>query len=67
VLLPALQVDDSYTPVVMMFLAHAYLSTGDRQNAREYLEQAHVRALKTGPPNLLAQIEKDLAQLGSTR
>jgi len=66
VLLPALQVDDTYTPVVMMFLAQAYLISGDRQHAREYLEQAHVRALKTGPPNLLAQIEKNLAQLGST-
>jgi predicted Zn-dependent protease len=66
VLLPALQVDDSYTPVVMTFLAHAYLATGDRGNAREYLEQARVRALRTGPPNLLAQIETDLARLGST-
>ncbi len=65
VLLPALQVDDSYTPVVMMFLARAYYTSGDRENAREYLKQAHVRALKTGPPNLLAQIEKMLAQLGS--
>jgi tetratricopeptide (TPR) repeat protein len=65
VLLPALQVEDSYTPVVMMFLAYAYLSTGDRDNAREYLKQAHIRALKTGPPNLLAQIEKGLTELGS--
>jgi tetratricopeptide (TPR) repeat protein len=65
VLLPALQVDDPYTPVAMMFVAQAYLTTGDRENARQYLEQAHVRALKTGPPNLVAQIEKMLAQLGS--
>ena len=50
----------------MLFLAHAYLATGDRGNAREYLEQAHIRALDTGPANLLAQIEKDLAQQGST-
>jgi predicted Zn-dependent protease len=65
VLLPALQVDDSYTPVVMMFLAQAYRATGDRQNALEYLKEAHDRALKTGPPNLLAEIERQLAQLGS--
>ena len=65
VLLPALQVDDSYTPVVLMFLAQAYRTTGDRQNALEYLKQAHERALKTGPPNLLAEIERELAQLGS--
>ena len=65
VLLPALQVDDSYTPVVLMFLGQAYLTTGDRENARQYLEQAHARALKTGPPNLLAQIGKELGQLGS--
>lgn len=65
VLLPALQVDDSYTPVVLMFLAQAYRTTGDRQNALEYLKQAHERALKSGPPNLLAEIERQLAQLGS--
>jgi tetratricopeptide (TPR) repeat protein len=65
VLLPALQVDDSYTPVVMMFLAQAYRTTGDRQNALEYLKQAHDRALKTGPPKLLAEIERQLAQLAS--
>ena len=67
VLLPALQVEDSYTPVVMMFLAYAYLNTGDRENAGEYLKQARVRALKTGPPKLLAQIDEGLAQVGSSR
>jgi tetratricopeptide (TPR) repeat protein len=65
VLLPALQVEDSYTPVVMMFLGYAYLNTGNRASAVEYLKQAHIRALKTGPPNLVAQIEKGLTQLGS--
>ncbi len=65
VLLPALQVDDSYTPVVLMFLGQAYFASGDRENAREYLKQAHARAIKNGPPNLLAQIERELAQLGS--
>lgn len=65
VLLPALQVEDNFTPVVMMFLGHAYLTTGDRLNAVQYLQQAHAKALKTGPPKLLEQIERDLAQLGS--
>jgi hypothetical protein len=64
-LLPALQTEDSYTPVVMMFVGYAYLRTGDRQNAREYLTQAHTRALKSGPPNLVAQIEQGLKQAGS--
>jgi len=66
VLLPTLQVEDSYTPVVMMFLAQAYVRTGDRENAKEYLRQARARALKSGPPNLLAQIDKGLALLGSS-
>ena len=65
VLLPALQTEDSYTPVVMMFVGYAYLRTGDRQNAREYLNQAHTRALKSGPPNLVAEIERGLKQVGS--
>ena len=65
VLLPALQTEDSYTPVVMMFVGYAYLRTGDRRNAREYLSQAHTRALKSGPPNLIAQIEQGLKQAGS--
>ncbi len=65
VLLPALQVEDSYTPVVMMFLARAYLTSGDPEKAREYLQQARTRAVKTGPPDLLARIDQGLRQLGS--
>jgi tetratricopeptide (TPR) repeat protein len=65
VLLPALQTEDAYTPVVMTFLGYAYLRTGDRENARQYLNQAHTRALKSGPANLLAQIEQGLRQAGS--
>jgi tetratricopeptide (TPR) repeat protein len=64
-LLPALQVDDSYTTVVMMFLAQAYANSGDKSNATEYLKQARARVLKSGPPQLLAQIEQGLRQLGS--
>jgi predicted Zn-dependent protease len=65
VLLPGLQVDDSYTTVVMMFLAQAYANVGDKANATEYLKQARLRVLKSGPPQLLAQIEQGLRQLGS--
>ncbi len=65
VLLPALQVDDSYTTVVMMFLAQAYANSGDKSQATDYLKQARARALKSGPPQLLAQIEQGLRQLGS--
>ena len=65
VLLPALQVDDSYTTAMMMFLAQAYANLGDKANATEYLKQARSRVLKSGPPQLLAQIEQGLRQLGS--
>jgi tetratricopeptide (TPR) repeat protein len=65
VLLPALQVEDPDTPVVMMFLTQAYANLGDRQHAREYLEEARVEVLKNDPRNLLPQIERGLKLLGS--
>jgi len=64
-LLPALQVDDSNTPMVMVLLAQAYANSGDSGKAREYLRQARIRVQKTGPPDLLEQIEQGLRQLGS--
>jgi tetratricopeptide (TPR) repeat protein len=64
-LLPALQVDDSDTPIVMLLLAQAYANSGDIGKARNYLQQARVRAVKTGPPGLLQQIDQGLTQLGS--
>jgi tetratricopeptide (TPR) repeat protein len=65
VLLPALQVEDENTPIAMMFLVQAYVNTGDRANARKYLEQAHQYVLRKGPSNLLPQIESNLRSLGS--
>ncbi len=65
VLLPALRVQDSNTPVVLMFLAQAYVNSGDRESARKYLGEAHEFVLKNGPSNLLPQIEAGLRSLGS--
>jgi tetratricopeptide (TPR) repeat protein len=63
-LLPALQVDDPNTSMVMLFLAQAYANSGDLGQAREYLKQARTRVQKTGPPELLERIEQGLKQLG---
>ena len=64
-LLPALQVDDSDTSIVMLLLAQAYANSGDLGKARDYLKQARIRVVKTGPPELLQQIDQGLRQLGS--
>ena len=64
-LLPALEVDDSDTAPVMLLLAQAYANSDDLGRAREYLKQARIRVLKTGPPSLLEHIEQGLRQLGS--
>ena len=64
-LLPALEVDDSDTSIVMLLLAQAYANTGDLEKARDHLKQARIKALKTGPPDLLQQIDQGLTQLGS--
>jgi tetratricopeptide (TPR) repeat protein len=64
-LLPALQVDDADTPMVMLFLAQAYANSGDLPKAREYLKQARTRVQKTGPPDLLERIDQGLKQLGA--
>jgi tetratricopeptide (TPR) repeat protein len=65
VLLPALQGNDNTTPVFLMTLAQAYANTGDRGKAVEYLRQARPLVLQSGPPDLLAQLDRGLAQLGS--
>jgi tetratricopeptide (TPR) repeat protein len=67
VLLPALQGNDRMTPVFLMTLAQAYANSGDRAKASEYLKQARPLVLQSGPPQLLAQIDQGLAQLGSRR
>jgi superkiller protein 3 len=65
VLLPALQRNDKVTPVFLMTLAQAYANTGDPAKAIERLKQARPLVLQSGPPQLLAQIDRGLAQLGS--
>jgi predicted Zn-dependent protease len=65
VLLPALQGNDKMTPVFLMTLAQAYANSGDRAKATEFLQQARPLVLQSGPPQLLAQIDQGLAQLGS--
>ncbi len=62
-----IEVDDSSTSGALLFLAEAYASTGDVDRALEYLQHAQTRARRTGPPELLAQIEEGLRQLGSRR
>jgi tetratricopeptide (TPR) repeat protein len=65
VLLPALQGNDKMTPVFLMTLAQACANSGDRAKATEYLKQARPLVLQSGPPQLLAQIDQGLTQLGS--
>jgi tetratricopeptide (TPR) repeat protein len=65
VLLPALQQNDKTTPVFLMTLAQAYANSGDRAKAIEYLKQARPLVVQSGPPQLLAQLDQGLAQLGS--
>jgi tetratricopeptide (TPR) repeat protein len=62
-LLPALQVDDSYATLRRVLLGEAYLTTGDRDQARRYLEQARGRALNEGPRELVVQIDQELQQI----
>jgi len=58
----ALQVNDSRTSMVLVMMAEAYRSMGDRPRTRQYLEQALERVRKEGPPELLAEIEQELRQ-----
>jgi len=62
-LLPALQVEDSFTSTRMFLLGEAYRTTGDFGKSRQYLEQARDRMRSQGPPDMLAQIEHDLKEL----
>jgi tetratricopeptide (TPR) repeat protein len=65
VLLPALQQNDKTTPVFLITLAQAYADSGERAKAIEYLRQARPLVVQSGPPQLLAQLDRGLAQLGS--
>jgi tetratricopeptide (TPR) repeat protein len=67
VLLPALQGNDTMTPVFLMTVAQAYADLGDKVKATEFLKQARPLVVQSGPPQLLAQIDAGLVQLGSHR
>jgi tetratricopeptide (TPR) repeat protein len=62
-LLPALQIDDSFTSMRLVLLGEAYRTTGDIGKSRQYLELARNRVRSQGPPDLLPQIEEELKQL----
>jgi tetratricopeptide (TPR) repeat protein len=66
-LLPALEQNDSYAALRRVLLGEAYLTAGDVDTARQYLEQARTRAQSDGPPGLAAQIDQELAQLAAPR
>jgi tetratricopeptide (TPR) repeat protein len=59
-LLPALQIDDSFTSMRLVLLGEAYRTTGEFGKSRQYLEQARSRVRNEGRPELLAQIEQEL-------
>ena len=65
VLLPALQGNDNNTPIFLMTLAQAYADTGERAKAIEYLRQARPLVAQSGSPDLLAQLDRGLTQLGA--
>lgn len=62
-LLPALQIDDSFTSMRLVLLGEAYRTTGEIGKSRQFLEQARSRVRSQGPPDLLAQIEQELKEL----
>jgi tetratricopeptide (TPR) repeat protein len=62
-LLTALSADDSHLSLVMVLLGEARRRTGDPTQARRLLEQARSRVRSAGPPELLAEIERELAKL----
>jgi protein O-GlcNAc transferase len=55
--------DDSHLSMVLMLLGEAYSTTGDRERARQYLEQARNRVRIQGPTQLMAEIEQELGKL----
>ena len=61
-LIAALPLEDSYSTLRLILLGEAYRTTGEAATARQYLEQARDRVRREGPPNLLAQIDQELAQ-----
>ena len=51
--------------MVMVSLGYAYLNTGDVGKAQEYFRHAQSRVKRTGPPEMLQQIELALRELGA--
>ena len=64
-LMEALQIEDTYSTLRLVLLGEAYLASGDAAKARQSLEQARNRARSEGPPQLLAQIDQELARMPS--
>ena len=64
-LLPALQIDDSFSSMRLVLLGEAYRTTGELGKSRQYLEMARNRVRAQGPPDLLPQIEQELKELGA--
>ena len=62
-LLTTFTADDSHLSLVMVLLGEAYRRTGDPAQARQLLEQARSRVRTEGPPELLAEIERELTRL----
>ena len=62
-LIPALQIDDSFTSMRLVLLGEAYRTTGEIGKSQKYLEQARNRVRSQGPPELLVQIEQELKEL----
>lgn len=54
--------EDTYSTLRLVLLGEAYLTSGDVVKARQYLEQARIRARIEGPPQLLAEIDEELAR-----
>jgi predicted negative regulator of RcsB-dependent stress response len=55
--------DDSHLTMVLVLLGEAYSTTGDREHARQLLEQARNRVRAQGPPELMPEIEQELGRL----
>jgi hypothetical protein len=64
-LIEALQIEDTYSTLRLVLLGEAYLASGDAAKARQYLEQARNRARTEGPPQLLPEIDQELARMPS--
>lgn len=58
-----LEPDDEETPRYLHALAVAYARAGDRDQARQYLEAARLKAAARGQAELAAMIDRDLGRL----